>query len=741
MASFAIPAIHLKWVKFCHASQLALAAMWFVACILMYWHAPSFQAEQLYDCRWHLSCLAISAGFGFLFLRSPSSLLFAVTFVAAQYSVVYSFLSLVIYGVDSLMVLNSDPSTAITAAVTGTPPDFTGYLRLAAVIIVLSMFGLGVSLVYVHRLYLIGWDMSPPKRVNGGLRAIQIFSGLHCAFALFTMYVVEELTPFKTWFVRVYMVHEFSCSLLSLSLAVLQMTAIVHSNTVMLKAVFIANLCQFVQELHIGTTAFYTAFYIRKLMTTVQLSDVIFRQIVVGLNLVAHIARMAMCGATAYIVAPLIWNELLTLRVTKKIDQNRLTANQDYITAVASENSWIIKLIGAFGALVLAYFGLNISYIALNSFIEAFVIATGMSFMFSILVLCSIVLYFRKRYRLALLCICYFAMNIIVSASLLIVSFIQDMVFEPAKTEKSPMSLSIVEVLISIGALLLALNVLKFCVQQLISSITLVKQPAFVSRAAKILRQISLFCLLSCAVEFCLLLELRVEAKSAHLSMTSSVHDWLYTTVQSLFLYWCTKHERYQCMLLVMLLQLGNVSIVSLDMLAQQTDLMQMLITLLFQHDLMTAQMKASASSFPTDHFVIILVLHFLQLLQWFLTVAALAVTFFVIDNVVEDDSSKTNENHEISVLGMDIGGSNGALTASSSNGTTSNDHTNGIEKKSAIEERTPNGIGFDNALFNDPLAMSRLPEGSPERSGIDADMDDVVVDIPLDDNPIRVRN
>uniref|UniRef100_A0AC34QDN3 Uncharacterized protein n=1 Tax=Panagrolaimus sp. JU765 TaxID=591449 RepID=A0AC34QDN3_9BILA len=40
------------------------------------------------------------------------------------------------------------------------------------------------------------------------------------------MYVVEELTPFKTWFVRVYMVHEFSCSLLSLSLAVLQITAL-----------------------------------------------------------------------------------------------------------------------------------------------------------------------------------------------------------------------------------------------------------------------------------------------------------------------------------------------------------------------------------------------------------------------------------------------------------------------------------------------------------------------------------
>ena len=42
---------------------------------------------------------------------------------------------------------------------------------------------------------------------------------------------------------------------------------------------------------------------------------------------------------------------------------------------------------------------------------------------------------------------------------------------------------------------------------------------------------------------------------AAHLSMTSSIHDWLITAVQSLFLFWVTKYERYQCTILILIFQ------------------------------------------------------------------------------------------------------------------------------------------------------------------------------------------
>lgn len=57
--------------------------------------------------------------------------------------------------------------------------------------------------------------------------------------------------------------------------------------------------------------------------------------------------------------------------------------------------------------------------------------------------------------------------------------------------------------------------------------------------------------------------------------------------------------------------QLANVSLVTLDLLAQQTDLIQMLITILFQHGEMASKLKTTIPSFPIDHFIIILVRSF----------------------------------------------------------------------------------------------------------------------------------
>lgn len=716
---------HARWARFCHASQGILSLMWLSACMLMYFHAPSFQAEQLYDCRWHLSCLVISAGFGYLFLKAPSALTFGASFVAAQYSIVYSFLSLVIYGVDSLMIVNGPPNS-----ITANPAmTFSSYLKLSTVLIVLSGFGLGISLIYVHRLFLIGWEMAPPKRIQN-LKTIQIFSALHACFALFTMYVVEELTPFKTWFIRVYMVHEFSCSLLSLSLAVLQITGFVNSNSVILKAVFIMNLCQFVQELQIGSSAFFTAFYIQKLSQAIQMKDISFRMIIVILNLIAHVCRMAMCGVTGWIIGPIVWDNVLQLRVVRKIDRERLTANQDYLLALAKENRWLLYICAWASVIAIGHFALNTVYVIMGSVIEALMIAAGTSFLFSLLVLAAIILYLKKRYRLALICCSYFTLNLFVSAGLMVTSFIQDIIFGVSGPSSRYAFLYLSDVGLSVLTLIVSVKVLKFCMRTLLETFTLTKQPLHVQKAVKFLRNIGLFSLLTIGIEFCLLLELRIDAMAGHLSMTSSIHDWLITTVQSVFLYWVTKHERYQCVLLVLIFQLANVSLVSLDLLAQQTDLMQMLITLLFQHGQLSQNLRTSIPNFPIDHFVVILVLHFLQITQWFMSVLSLGICVYIIDSIVEDDSVKSNDNHEISVLGMDIG-SEVTLEA------VGNGHSPSTKKVPAKKEapRESNGpLSFDNALFNDPLAMSRLPDPERKDSGVEETEMEDVVDVPLDD-------
>jgi hypothetical protein len=100
------------------------------------------------------------------------------------------------------------------------------------------------------------------------------------------------------------------------------------------------------------------------------------------------------------------------------------------------------------------------------------------------------------------------------------------------------------------------------------------------------------------------------------------------------------------------------------------------------------------------------------------LTVFALAIAIYIIDNVVEDESVKSNDNHEISILGMDIGNSEAHPSSSSKSQPPPQTNGTGIQHS------------FENSLFNDPLAMSRLPPNNSNNN--ESEMD--TVDIPLDD-------
>ncbi|KAH7693229.1 hypothetical protein AAVH_39739, partial [Aphelenchoides avenae] len=96
---------------------------------------------------------------------------------------------------------------------------------------------------------------------------------------------------------------------------------------------------------------------------------------------------------------------------------------------------------------------------------------------------------------------------------------------------------------------------------------------------------------------------------------------------------------------------LVSVAVTSFDLIAQQTDLVQMFTVLLFHHDRAAAKLKDDVSHFPISHFVVFMVLHFLQILQWFLMVVAMAIGLFIVDNLVRDDSAHTNDVHEITVI------------------------------------------------------------------------------------------
>lgn len=75
---------------------------------------PFLQSQQLFDCRWHLASLVVQACFGHFFVFcSRSALLFCAAFLASQYAIVYSLLTLIIYTLDTALLMLFPRSSGI----------------------------------------------------------------------------------------------------------------------------------------------------------------------------------------------------------------------------------------------------------------------------------------------------------------------------------------------------------------------------------------------------------------------------------------------------------------------------------------------------------------------------------------------------------------------------------------------------------------------------------------------------
>lgn len=281
----------------------------------------------------------------------------------------------------------------------------------------------------------------------------------------------------------------------------------VNANSIILKAIFVANLCQFVQEIQISSSSFFTAFYIQKLANSTNMPNLSFKMFIVILNLIAHFCRMAMCAVTIWIVSSIIWNRILNFRIIRKIDQERLTANQDYVLAIAKENRWLLKILILAGIIFISHFCLGIFYVIMESVIEALMIAVGTSFLFSLLIFLSLILYLKKRFKLSLIFCSYFTLNLFVSSGLMVASFIQDIIFGSNSPTSRYAFLYFSDIVLSILTLIVSAKILKFCTRTLLETFTLSKQNIIVQKIVKILRNVALLSLLIVGIEFFLLLE------------------------------------------------------------------------------------------------------------------------------------------------------------------------------------------------------------------------------------------
>ncbi|KAI1701482.1 hypothetical protein Ddc_17596 [Ditylenchus destructor] len=704
---------HQRISRFIHYSQVLVSLFWLSTCLLIYYHAPSYQIEKLYDCRWHMSSLAISAGFGLLFVSySTSPLVFAASVVASQYSAVYSLLALIIYTVDTVLILYF-PQYGV---------DYTGYVKLATAMIVLSFFGLGLSLAHLYRLFLICWQLQRPSAFARDERILQFVTGLQISLALFTTYVVAELTSIKTWFVRSYVVSEFSCSLLSITLAFIQVLALRASNSWLLKAVVVMNICQFFQELNMTLSLFHTYFYVGKLdsMMGVDGSLTQFRKIIFGFNLLDHISRMSLCVFVTLNLSRNIFEKGLSSRVEHKVDSEMLTAEEQLMKEKSKENRWLVKfyqnsnkshiyrLFAVFGgicAIVFAHFVVNSGYVFIDAVYEALSVAAGLSVIFSVFLLISIVIYVARRLKIALVLSAFCSLNLCITAILLIFAFIQDIIlatnmeFETSDSNSSEITtlsphfteistttskdsedfptleslrawLYLSDFGLAIATMVIASLTLRFAFRQLLTVKTLKSQLPRVESAIKMLSHLGTVGVATCVIELLLLIQVRASTDQVYLNLNGNVYDWLVMTGQSILLCYICRHERYQALLLVLIIQVATMSTTSLELIAQQTEVVQMYINSVFRfYDLQkksstvsvvpirsseesgiaaaltTTTISPTTNAISAGLFVAVLALHFLQILQWILSVITLALSLFVFDNLAKDDNSPITHN------------------------------------------------------------------------------------------------
>lgn len=136
-----------------------------------------------------------------------------------------------------------------------------------------------------------------------------------------------------------------------------------------------------------------------------------------------------------------------------------------------------------------------------------------------------------------------------------------------------------------------------------------------------------------------------------------------------------------------------------------------MMITLIFKPD-QVLNVSPDIKLFHESQYFMVLVncsvlgkifqvLHFIQILQWFLSIFALGVCLYIADNLVVDEAN-TNDVHEIGSISND----EAALVQ--------NDAASSISWSSNTRDQVQ--ISFRNEVFepsdyNDPIAIKNLPK------------------------------
>ncbi|KHN79959.1 hypothetical protein Tcan_17619 [Toxocara canis] len=613
--------------RFICSAISVVVLFWFVCCISLYWSSPvsQLQVGQLYESRWLLSSLAVNVFFAYLFLQSPSLVLFSALFVSTQYSVVYCVISFFVYIIDSLNISAYSSQSRRT--------EIVRYLRISLTLIVLSLLGFVLSILHLRRLVVLAWrseQCAPIVR----RRLIQCCSALHAALALFSIYVCSEMISLKTTYVQSYTVQQLCCALLALVLALLQGVLQTRCNRFITTTVAIMNVCQLAQELAHAWNAYYVCIYIKSIAVHVG-DDLFFDQVMISITLLVHGFRLLLCALSIAALCRTAFGEEMDRRIVFTHDPSRLTTASEVTQASKVDEYASARFFYGAAMLSLAYVVVDVGYFCVRSVRRMLTASTGISLFYTFFIALSFHLYRKRHIAIALKVCCVFAIVLCNSALHTVYMFAQEVLIGSMQqkflSNITSALLHGADIFLALCSAALAIESLRFGTRTVLLHHTLLSQPSCINGPLKMLSHLATINIMTVAFEFSLILIMKFGWKMSDPAVNFGVLDWISVLSTCVLQKWVCMYERYQSCLLILILQLVVECLTTLSFLSAQTNYIQLMLSLARSH----ADIEKLRKLLPIDHIIIVLTDHGLQVLQWAVALCSLGFSMVVFDEVV----------------------------------------------------------------------------------------------------------
>uniref|UniRef100_A0A0M3I257 G protein-coupled receptor n=1 Tax=Ascaris lumbricoides TaxID=6252 RepID=A0A0M3I257_ASCLU len=646
-----------KQQRFICVAISVLVVFWFVCCISLYWSSPVYQLQigQLYESRWLLSSLAVNVFFTYLFLYSPSVILFSALFVCTQYTIIYCAISFFVYVIDSLNIS--------AYSIESRHAEIVQYLRISLTLIFLSLLGFILSILHLRRLVILAWRSQQCAPI-AHRRLIQCCSALHGALALFSIYVCSETISFKTTYVQSYTMQQLCCALLALILALLQGILQTRCNPLITTTIAIMNICQLAQELAHAWNAYYVCIYIKSLAAHVG-DDLFFDQVMISITLLVHGFRLVLCALVIAALCRIAFDEEMNRHIVFKPDPERLISISEVSQASRADECASARFFYAAATLSVAYIFVDVGYFCMRSARRTLTASTGISLFYAFFIALSFHLYRKRRIAIALKVCSVFAIVLCNSALHTIYMFGQELLLgslsEKMFSSRSNALLHGADIFLALFSAVLAIKSLRFDMRTVLLHHRLLSQPSCINGPLKMLNYLANINILTVAFEFSLILVMKFGWRMSDPAVNFGVLDWISVLSTCVLQKWVCMYERYQSCLIVLVLQLVVECLTTLSFLSAQTNYIQLMLSLARSR----ADIDKLRQLLPIDHIIIVLTDHGLQVLQWAVALCSLGFSLVVLDEVVTErdpDTPAENRNEASRVDGLMLTGVDNVL-------------------------------------------------------------------------------